>query len=173
MLVNGPFEGLLPFALSPGLSITVPQVQTIYAALKIAPLTLWEGSGAKGNVIKRDLVIQIVKKVFGDSVSQDEFWQIVISQHQNTPKCSRRRNLHLQKNRVSCLDQYNCQKFKEVAKDAGCEVAHKELKATSAEELKKTREKVEILERAAAGPPLEPTSGSGVPHPGLGEHAVL
>ena len=190
MLVTGAFEGLLPSALSRGLSITLPQVHSIYRALKIPALKPGEGSGSKGAVIKRDLVIQIVKKVFGDSISQDEFWRIVnftapenvkLQQKKEPPSPEELSAQSLQY-LVSCLDPDNCQEFKEVvrhakqtlvetAKDAGREVAQKELKATLAGELKKAKEKIEVLERAAAGPPREPASSSSA-RPGLGEHAV-
>ena len=71
ILVTGPHEGLLVPAFRRGLSITLPQVRLIYDTLKIPPMKHGEGTGAKGNVLKRDLVRKILGTLFQKKSSSE------------------------------------------------------------------------------------------------------
>lgn len=170
ILVTGPHEGLLVPAFRRGLSITLPQVRLIYDTLKIPPMKHGEGTGAKGNVLKRDLVRKILEKLFGDSVSKEELERMLnFTAPQNTrldqkkePQSPEEQMAQSLNYLVSCLDEDNNQEFKEIvknakqslieaAREAGKNLVEKELKATLAEQLKRAEEKVKELEAAAAG----------------------
>ena len=170
ILVTGPHEGLLVPAFRRGLSITLPQVRLIYDTLKIPPMKHGEGTGAKGNVLKRDLVRKILEKLFGDSVSKEELERMLnFTAPQNTRLDPKKESQSPEEQMaqslnylVSCLDEDNNQEFKEIvknakqslieaAREAGKNLVEKELKATLAEQLKRAEEKVKELEAAAAG----------------------
>lgn len=187
LLVTGPLEGLLPAAFKRGLSITMPQVQSIYRSLRLPALKHGQGSGAKGGVVKRDYVMAIVKHIFGDSASEAEIqWMVDYTAPLNTKASSKKDKTPEEKTAesleylVSVLDSENCEEFKQViasakqsvldaAKEAGREIAEKEIRATLGEQLqeaasriKQLTEKLEEIDRIDQ----DPSSARG------GEHAA-
>ena len=100
-----------------GLSLYLPQVTAIRRALKLPELKKGHGSGARGTVVKRDIVKQILTHLFPHCSEQDFLRMLNFTAPENKPKASDDGTEKLSDSLqylVSCLDIENCEEFKNI-----------------------------------------------------------
>eukprot|EP00435_Cladocopium_sp_Y103_P027469 s788_g6.t1 len=155
LLQTGECGDLLRPAFWRGLTLYLPQVQAVHRELKLPELKRGQGSGARGAVVKRDIVKQILTHLFPNCSEEDLLWMLNFTAPENKPKATgsddgKEKLSDSLQFMVSCLDAENCQEFKNLVKQAREELIDKAQQTGkhSADDLKKTL--VSQLEEAKA-----------------------